>query len=181
MSVLETDRLRLRPWRAADVDDLARIYSDPDVFRFLGGPISRRETEAQIERFVRHWEAHGFGLWAAEERTTGRMIGRIGLMLHEDWTESEDKVEVGWTLDRSRWGRGLATEGALASLRYGFDTLQLRRVIKLRRVISITLPHNIASRRVMEKCGLTLQGRTPWRGLEHVWYALDRAVWTARR
>ena len=165
--MLETERLRLRPWRAADVEDLARIYADPDVFRFLGGPITRRETEAQVERFGRHWDDHGFGLWAAEERTSGRMIGRIGLMLHEDWTESEDKVEVGWTLDPSRWGRGLATEGALASIHHGFVTLGLGRII------SITLPHNLASRRVMEKCGLTLQGTTTWRGLEHVWYSID--------
>ena len=88
-------------------------------------------------------------------------------------TEGEHKTEVGWRLDRAYWNHGLATEGARASLGYGF------RGLGLEGVISFTVPENVASRRVMEKCGLTFRGRTRWRGLEHVWYAIDRREWEA--
>ena len=81
---------------------------------------------------------------------------------------------MGWRLDRAYWNRGLATEGARASLRYGF------RGLGLGRIISITLPQNAASRRVMEKAGLTLRGETRWRGLDVVWYAADRREWERR-
>ena len=168
MPVLESERLLLRPWRSGDVDELDRIYADPEVHRYLGGPFTRERTAEQVARFVQHWEERGFGMWVAEHKATGRMIGRIGLMLHDDWTESEDKVEVGWTLDPEFWRQGLATEGAIASIRYAFEELQLGRII------SFTLPDNVASRRVMEKCGLSLQGRTVWRSREHVWYAIER-------
>ena len=173
MTALETERLVLRQWRASDFDDLFRIYADPEVYGFLAGPIDRDRTERQIEAFMRHWDERGFGLWAVDEKAAGRMIGRIGLMHQDEWTEGDDKVEVGWTLDRAVWRRGLATEGALASLRYGFEQ------VGLPRIISFTLPENVASRRVMEKCGLSFQGQTAWRGLEHVWYAISAQEYEA--
>jgi RimJ/RimL family protein N-acetyltransferase len=74
-----------------------------------------------------------------EDRESGRFIGRIGLLRHVDWPH--EPVEVGWTLDRAFWGRGLATEGGAASLRLGFD------VLGFERIISITEPDNAASRR----------------------------------
>ena len=95
-----------------------------------------------------------------EEKISGAFIGRIGLLYHEDWPEGEHKTEVGWLLDRAYWGQGLATEGARASLNYGFERQGLERII------SIALPENSASRRVMEKCGLTLRGGTRWKELE---------------
>ncbi len=103
-----------------------------------------------------------------EERASGEFIGFIGLAYHDGWPEGEHKTEVGWRLNRTHWGRGLATEGALASVRYGFEGLGLERII------SITLPENAASRRVMEKAGLTYRGGTRWMGNNVVWYAIDR-------
>ena len=168
MVELETERLRLRQWRPGDVDALERIYAEPDVWRMLAGPFTREAVERQVERFRRHWDERGFGIWAVDEKASGRMIGRVGLQRHDEWTASEAKVEVGWTLDREFWGRGLATEGAVASIRFGFET------VGLAQIISFTLTGNLASRRVMEKCGLTYRGETVWRGLDHVWYAIDR-------
>lgn len=170
---LETDRLLLRQWREEDLDPYARLCADPEVMRYLPGVLTREESAKQIERFVRHWEEHGYGLWAIEEKKTGTFIGFIGLLRQDDWSEGEHKVEVGWRLDRSFWGNGLATEGALASLRYGFNRL------KLPRIISICDPRNSASWRVMEKCGLTYQGEIHWRGYEDIWYAIDRDEWEA--
>ena len=82
---------------------------------------------------------------------------------------------MGWRLDPAYWGRGFATEGAVASVRYGFEELGLERII------SITLPENAASRRVMWKAGLTYRGSTCWRDHDVVWYAADRRDWRARR
>jgi RimJ/RimL family protein N-acetyltransferase len=172
--VIVTRRLVLRPWREDDLDPYAQIFGDPEVTRYLGegAPLTRAQSEERIAYLVSHWQEHGFGHWATEERATGSLIGRIGLLHHPDWPEDPDNVEVGWTLARAFWGRGLATEGALASLRYGFETLDVDRII------SITSPTNRASRRVMEKAGLTLAGQSFWRNGGVVWYAIERSSWT---
>ena len=132
-----------------------------------GAPSTRGQAAERFAAIRHHWRKHRFGLWAVEEKASGKFVGRIGLQHHEDWPGTH-KVEVGWLLDRACWGRGLATEGARASLTYGFE----RR--KLDRVISIALPENVASRRVTGKCGLVLQGEAFWKGLDVVWHAIDR-------
>ena len=91
-------------------------------------------------------------------------VGFVGLLHVENWPEG-GATEVGWRLERSFWGRGLAIEGEL-TLRF--------EVLDLERIISITLPQNAASRRVMEKAGMTLRGETRRRGHEVVWYAVER-------
>jgi RimJ/RimL family protein N-acetyltransferase len=167
---VNTRRLLLRGWRSKDLSPYARLCADAEVMRYIGGgsTLTREESGAQISRFVRHWEERGFGLWAVEYRASGAFVGFTGLAYHEEWTESEHKTEVGWRLDPAYWGQGLATEGAVASVRYGFEELGLERII------SIIQPENAASRRVAEKAGLTLQGETRWRGNDVVWYAIDR-------
>jgi RimJ/RimL family protein N-acetyltransferase len=167
---IETQRLLLRQWRDDDVEPYARICADAEVMRYIGGgaALTREQSEAQISDFVRHWEEHGFGLWAIEHKASGAFVGFVGLSHQDGWTESEHKREVGWRLDPAYWGRGFATEGAVASVRYGFE------VLGLERIISIIQPENKASRRVAEKAGLSLQGETRWRGNGVVWYAVDR-------
>jgi 3-dehydroquinate dehydratase/shikimate dehydrogenase len=170
---IETERLLLRQWREGDLDPYARLCADPEVMRYFPSVLTREESEAQVGRFVRHWEERGFGLWAVEEKTSGNFIGFVGLLHNEEWSKGGHKTEVGWRLDCACWNSGLATEGARASLRYGFEVLELERII------SFTVPENTASRRVMEKCGLVQQGETRWRDLDHVWYAIDRQEWVA--
>lgn len=158
MVEIETQRPLLRGRRDEDLDAYARVCADPEVMRYIGGAtLTREESEAQ-----------GFGLWAAEERASGALIGFVGHAYQEDWTGDPNKTEVGWRLDRSFWGRGIANEGAAAALRYGFDELGLSRII------SIIQPANLASRRVAEKAGLTPRGETRWRSSDVVWYAIDR-------
>jgi RimJ/RimL family protein N-acetyltransferase len=173
MRPIETARLRLRTWREDDLAPYARICAEPEVMRYLSGPMTREQSEQQVSEFVRHWEERGFGLWAVEEKSSGAFIGFIGLLYHEDWSEGEHRTEVGWRLDRPFWGRGLATEGARASLHYGFEELGLDRII------SIAVLENLASRRVMEKLGMTLRGETRFKGSDVVWYAVERQVWEA--
>jgi RimJ/RimL family protein N-acetyltransferase len=170
---LETARLLLRSWREEDLDPYARICADPEVMRYLSGTMTRDEAAQQMDRLMRHWEERGFGVWAVEGKSSGAFVGFIGLLYHEEWPEGEHKTEVGWRLDRSFWGRGLATEGARASLKYGFEALRLERVI------SIIHPKNAASSRVAEKAGLTLRGETRFKTFSVIWYAIDRGKWAA--
>src|SRR4029077_7242514 len=142
-----TQRLRLRGWRQGDDGGMAAIYSDPEVVRYLRS-LDLEGTRQQLLRFVDHWQEHGFGLWAVEEREGGRLIGRIGLVFHDDWTASSHDSEGGWTLDRRTGGKGLATEGGAAALAFGFETQGMQRII------SIAHRRNLASQRVMEKLGL---------------------------
>ena len=142
--------------------------------RYLGGQAyDRRQSEEQMRAFMRHWDDHGFGLWAVEHRASGKFVGFIGLTTHTWWPG----VEVGWRLDRAYWNRELASEGAAASLEYGFAELALERII------SITEPGNAASRRVMEKNGLTFEQRAvlPHNGTEVVILGIDRTEWQTPR
>jgi RimJ/RimL family protein N-acetyltransferase len=164
---LLTDRLRLRQWEDRDVDRLACIYTDPGYLEHMPA-MDREATASQVARFRERWEKDGFSHWAVEERATGALVGRIGLLCHHDWPLEAAPVEVGWTLAPEARGRGFATEGGRASLEAAFAHLDVARVI------SITTPGNARSRRVMEKLGLSLRGDARWHDLDVVWYALDR-------
>jgi RimJ/RimL family protein N-acetyltransferase len=141
--------------------------------RYLSGTMTRDQAAEQMERWMRHWEERGFGVWAVEEKSSGAFIDFIGLLYHEEWPEGEHKTKVGWRLVRAFWGRGLATEGARASLQHGFEELGLERII------SIIDPKNVASRRVAKKAGLILRGETRFKRYDVIWYAIDRPEWNA--
>ena len=142
---LETLRLLLRRWRPNDVDALGRWHVDPELVRYMSKPsFSCEEMEADLERYESHWEEHGFGLWAAEEKASGELVGRAGLAYHRVWSNDP---EVGWLIDRPWQGRGLATEAGAACVEYALGELGFERVV------SICTAENAASRRVMEKLG----------------------------
>jgi RimJ/RimL family protein N-acetyltransferase len=171
---VETDQLILRLWREEDGVELQRLWSDPAV---RGGRNLPPDRIAEIaEGSLRQWRVNGFGPWAAIEKTTGCWIGKIGLDELDDWPDA-DKIEVGFELHKAWWGRGLATEGALAALGLGFEQHGLKRII------SVTAVAHAAARRVMEKAGLTYRGTRYWMNSEVpvVWYAIDRAAWKARK
>jgi RimJ/RimL family protein N-acetyltransferase len=168
---LETKRLRLRNWRDDDVDRLAAIVADPEVMRYVRKPLSRAQAESEIDRFRAHWSRWAFGHWAVEERATGSLLGRLGLLHHPDWLLDRSNVEVGWILARCAWGRGLAPEGGREALRFAFGTRGIERII------SITRPDNHRSVRVMEKLRLVRSGETNWRGHHVVWYSARRDEW----
>jgi RimJ/RimL family protein N-acetyltransferase len=149
VDTVETERLLLRPWRPDDVEALVPLFAEPAMWwhPFRRG-LTRDETERFVERQIRHRETHGFGMWAAQLRDGGDLIGIIGLAVPVWLPEVLPAVEVGWRLHPSAWGRGLATEGGQASLQHGFD------VVGLDRIISIFDPDNVASGRVMAKLGM---------------------------
>ncbi len=165
---IETAGLILRPWRTDDLEELERLFADPAVRK--GRHLPPERIRAIAERSLRQWQRNGFGPWAALDKATGQWIGRVGLDELDDWLDAQ-KIEVGWELHRAWWGKGLATEAGLAALRFGFGEHQLDRII------SVTAPWNTAARRVMERIGLEEQGARRWKGVEVVWYALDRSAW----
>jgi len=166
----------LRAWSPADIDDLAALFAEPEVWRYpFGRGLSRLESEQFLDRQVEHWEANGFGMWAAELTETGQLIGYIGLSIPSWLPQVLPAVEVGWRLHPHYWGRGLATEGGRASLRHGFERLGLDRII------SIFSPDNVASGRVMAKLGMhnCLVTTDESRGLRLLVREIARVEWQA--
>jgi RimJ/RimL family protein N-acetyltransferase len=132
MEELRTARLRLRDWRDGDVDAYAAIVADPEVMRFMGsGPLDRAAAAFQIGRFRALFRGWGTPHWAAEDRATGELVGRIGLFHHPDWPLDPENVEVGWMLARRRWGEGLATEGGAGARREAWAARPGPRVVSV--------------------------------------------------
>ena len=163
-----TARMVLRRPVPGDLDDLTVLLGDPRVGRWLGGTADRARTGEMLRRWTAHWDAHGFGLWSARDRETGELVGRGGLSVL--LVDGGAGVEAGWTIAADRWGEGLATElGAAAIEVAGRD-------LRLRHLVSVTLPDNVGSRRVMEKLGFSLAGDVTHAGLPHVLYRRDAAA-----
>jgi [ribosomal protein S5]-alanine N-acetyltransferase len=147
--VLQTERMALRQMEMGDVDDLMGIFSDPVAMRYYPNTKSRQEAEEWVRRAQESYRDHGFGLWVAVLEDSGEFVGQCGLTVQE--VEGKNEVEIGYLFLRRFWGRGLATEAARAARDHGFHTLGYARLI------SLIDPGNLASRRVAEKVGLTLE------------------------
>jgi RimJ/RimL family protein N-acetyltransferase len=146
--MIRTSRLVLRPWREADLAPFAALNADPAVNEYLPGPMVRAESDAMAGRIAAHFERHGFGLWAVEIPGVALFVGFVGLAVPPFEAHFTPCVEVGWRLARDAWGHGYATEGARAALAHGFGRLGLAEIV------SMTVPANARSRRVMERIGM---------------------------
>jgi RimJ/RimL family protein N-acetyltransferase len=173
MKTLRTERLVLRMFRDDDLEQYAAMVADPEVTRYLGdgSTLSRADAWRQMAMILGHWQLRGYGMWAAEEASTGRLAGRIGFFNPEGWPG----FELGWTLAREFWGRGYATEGARRALEYGFTELGRERVISLIR------PGNLPSVRVAVRLGERPEGSVDLLGSEALVYGLTREDWLAGR
>jgi RimJ/RimL family protein N-acetyltransferase len=172
--VVETERLTLRPIESDDVDELHRaVFDDPEVMRYLpgGSPMPREQLNGSVERGRAHWDRQGYGVWVACDRATGRPVGHCGLRYLEEIQETE----LLYAFARSRWGEGLATEAGVAALAFGFGPAGLERIIAL------AVPENRASTRVMEKLGMSDEGKARLFELDLVRYGIARAAWAASR
>ena len=187
---LEIERLVLRRFTEADVDNLVALDSDPDVMRFITGgtPTPRAAIRDDfLPAFLRYYErSDGYGFWAAIEKSSGEFLGWFHFRPPKGGPP--DEVELGYRLRKAAWGKGYGTEGSRALIRKGFTELGARRVV------ASTYEDNRASRRVMEKAGMTLvrtfrmtaadmaaQGydiapEDLWEG-DDVEYALEKADW----
>ena len=148
---MRTARLELRRWREEDRDAFVAIWTDPDVRGALRPGETRDPAAVANARFdgqLRHWHEHGFGLWAASERASAEIAGWIGAWHPDFIPELTAEIELGWSLRRSYWGRGLATEGAQAAL----EAVSVH--LGPPRVISIIDPGNEPSAAVARRLGM---------------------------
>jgi len=164
MPTIETDRLRLRIICRDDLDNLAAMFADPDVVRYVGDgkPAGREEAAKAVESIIAHWQKHGFGRWIAADKTNGDFIGFGGLR------SLFGTPEVVYHLTKNSWGKGFATELARAALRFGFEEHGFNRIV------AITKPPNTSSIHVMEKLGMQFEKHAQYYGLDVVQYSLNR-------
>ncbi|MGP9540002.1 GNAT family N-acetyltransferase [Brachybacterium sp. AOP43-C2-M15] len=136
-------RVELRPFEVTDLEAAHRVYGDAEVMRLVGegGPVGREETAAMIAGYRDHQARHGFAFWAVLERGTGEVIGDAGLEV------TAEGVELGYTLARSWWGRGLATEAARMCVDAAFGPLALSQLV------AVADARNPASAHVLAKLG----------------------------
>jgi len=158
----------LRQWRDEDRGPNAAINADPEVMRYLGGLRSREESDATVDWASGLIAERGWGLWAVEVVGGPSFIGVTGLNQTDVIPGS---VEVSWRLGRQHWGQGYATEAAREAVRFGFEQLGLDEIV------SMTVPANLRSRRLMERLGMTHDPTdAPPELTRHVLYRLRRST-----
>jgi RimJ/RimL family protein N-acetyltransferase len=170
--IITTPRMRLRCWEDTDRNAFAAMHADPAVMLDYGGPISRKESNAKLDRYAMAYREHGFCRWAIES-SEGAFLGYTGIMPSRPDHPIGPHIDIGWRLVRRAWGFGYATEAARATL----DDAFLR--IGLSEVVAYTAPDNRRSQAVMIRLGLQrdpsrdftadYDGVKAWRGL--VWVA----------
>ncbi|MGH2795701.1 MAG: GNAT family N-acetyltransferase [Actinomycetota bacterium] len=179
---VETKRLSLRRFRVSDLDELAAVFAEPRVWEFpYGRPFTRAETETFLDDQIRAWGELGFGSWAARLRSSGRLIGFVGLSVPTFLPEILPAVEVGWRLAPDAWGHGYATEGATAALDQAFTTLALEQVC------SVPQSDNPASIHVADRLGMrrvravTIPANERRGQVYGLLYEINREEWVASR
>lgn len=143
--IIKTDRLILRQWQQEDFEPFAHINADIHVMRFFPSSLNRKQSDELAKKLQALIEEKGWGFWAVSLIQTNEFIGFIGLNEVSFKAHFTPAVEIGWRLSFEHWGKGYASEGARASLKYGFETL------KLDEIVSFTAVQNMRSRHVMER------------------------------
>ncbi|SHJ58004.1 Acetyltransferase (GNAT) domain-containing protein [Hymenobacter daecheongensis DSM 21074] len=168
---VETDRLILRELLPTDEAAMFEMDADPEVHRYLGNkPVTTIEQSRALIAFVRQqYVENGIGRWAVVEKQTGAFVGWSGLKLVAGPTNGRTNYhDLGYRFLRRYWGRGYATETAVASVRYGFD------VLRLPRICGIADVRNVASNQVLQKAGLRFGNTFDLNGLPHHWYEQEQ-------
>ena len=157
--IAETPRLFLRHFCENDLEDLAPILANREVMKFsLKGVKNKEETKEFIQKIISGYKTKNYSLYAVIHREKEQLIGYCGLFFWSSIARQEE-VEIGYRLDPKYWGRGLATEAAIAVRDYAFESLALNRLI------SLIQPENIASIKVAEKIGMEYEKDYIFRGM----------------
>ena len=145
--ILETDRLLLRTFTIADAPLIYELNLDPDVIRYTLDPIKDIEHAKQVleKVILPQYALYNHGRWAVLVKPELEFIGWCGLKARPERNE----IDLGYRFIKKIWGKGYATEAAYASIKYGFDKLNLQRIV------GRAMPGNAGSIRVLEKCGMT--------------------------
>jgi RimJ/RimL family protein N-acetyltransferase len=172
---METDRLSLRRWTLDDAPAMDAIWRERDIWSALRPdiPFDPDAGGEMLDRHVRHWDRHGFGLWAVIERPSEEIIGWVGASHPAFIPELSDGVEIGWTLRPPHWGRGIATEGGAAAIDAAFEHLDTDEVV------SLVHHTNARSIGVAERLGMhhARDVLHPELGEDLRVYALSRTAW----
>src|SRR2546430_5113039 len=177
---LRSRRLLLRRWRDEDRTPFAALNADPAVMEHFPATLRRRESDALVDRIESGFDQRGWGLWAVEVPGSAAFVGFVGLNPATFEAPFTPAVEIGWRLAREHWGNGYATEGALAALAFGFDTLALDAIV------SFTTHANTRSRQAMESLHIQHHSADDFENpnvpegdpsRRHVLYRLDRHAW----
>lgn len=178
--IIKTKRLILRPWQDADLEPFARINADPRVMEFFPSVKTFKESASEYEAILEHFKKHGYGWWAVSEINNPNFIGFIGLRYLDFSAAFTPAIEVAWRLAYEYWGRGYATEGAKASLQYGFE------ILNFSEIISFTSTINFRSQAVMERIGMHHNPKDDFdnpklsqehRLCRHVLYRISKTDW----
>ena len=164
--MLETERLLMREFTPADLDTLVEQRSDPEVNKYLGGTRLQNPEKlaARLRFYIDCYDQYGFGTGAIIWKETGEIIGSSGLQPLDGTSE----IEVGYTLIKSFWRKGIGFETAKAWLDFGFN------VKNLGRIVAVAYPENTGSWRIMEKLGMKHEKNAVFYGAECVFYAVSR-------
>jgi RimJ/RimL family protein N-acetyltransferase len=182
--VATTERLVLRTWDPADLDEFMRVTNTPPVMRWLGGVWAREDHEAGFERIQGYQRDFGHTLWLVEDRMSGELLGFCGLKrVNSPGADAiAGMAEVGWRLRESAWGKGIAKEAAIASLDLAF------RRFGYGEVVAITVEGNEASQGLMRRLGMRRRREFDYIDPRHVQelgsalvWSIDSAAWPAAR
>lgn len=173
----ETTRLLLREILHTDLDSMYEMDSDTEVHMYLGNkPVSSKEQIESVITFIRQqYIENGIGRWAMIEKATSNFIGWTGLKLVKETINNRTNYhDLGYRLNRKYWGKGYATEGAIASIDYGFNELRLKKIIATAQV------DNIASNKIISKLGFEFLETFKYEGQTTNWYELDSNIMTGK-
>jgi ribosomal-protein-alanine N-acetyltransferase len=179
---IRTSRLVLRRWRLEDREPFAAMNGDSNVMEYFSSVLTRAESDAMVDRIERQFDNYGYGLWAVD--CAEGFIGFVGLAWVNFDAHFTPALEIGWRLARPAWGRGYATEAALAARDYAFTE------VGVDDIVSITTRTNTRSQAVMRKIGLTYDPGDDFAHprlaadhplVDHVLYRMSRDHWRTIR
>jgi len=166
--LVETERLVLRQLAMADLDEFVELHRDPEVIRFVRA-LDRVQTEKRLQANEQEWGERGHGLLTILDRSSGRLLGRVGLKY---WPQFQE-TEAGWLLGRDAWGHGYATEAGRACLKWGFETLPIPYIT------AMIHPENTRSIRVAQRLGFEPVREDVLLGDPVIVYAVERESWSS--
>jgi len=173
-TLIETDRLLLREITHDDIEDLLTLHSNPEVQKYTGEPVveSLAEIEKAIDGRIKHYKKFGFGRWATFLKKDMQFVGWAGLLYLPEF----DEIDLGYRFLPEYWGLGIATEASHAILKYGFNTLHLKKII------AIAMKEHKASIRVMEKIGMEFYKYAPYElgAKDAAWYWCDQKIFSKK-
>ena len=149
--IIETDRLLLRSFTSEDAPLLYELNIDPEITKYTHDPIRDIDHARQVleQVILQQYALYNYGRWAVHTKPTPEFIGWCGLK----FIPKENEIDLGYRFLKKAWGKGYATEAAYACIKYGFEKLNLRRIV------GKAMPDNIASLNVLKKCGMKYIGK----------------------